>query len=52
MRLLAALAMGVFAYFVVGCVTGYLPDIRFRRGRSRSQLNRRQLWLHQAGVAS
>ncbi|MGH8986940.1 MAG: type II secretion system F family protein [Acidimicrobiia bacterium] len=51
MRLLAALAMGVFAYFLVGFVTGYAPDLAFRRRNTRSQVGRRQLWLHQAGLA-
>ena len=51
MRLLAALAVGVFAYFLVGFVTGYAPDLRIRRTTSRSQVGRRQLWLHQAGLA-
>jgi tight adherence protein B len=51
MRLAAALAMGVFCYFLVGFVSGAAPDLRFRRVRSRSSMSRRQLWLHQAGVA-
>lgn len=51
MRLLAALSVGVSAYFLVGFVTGYAPDLRFRPRSTRSQVGRRQLWLHQAGLA-
>jgi tight adherence protein B len=50
-RLVTALTMGVFAYFLVGFVTGYAPDLRFRRRGARSQVGRGQLWLHQAGLA-
>jgi tight adherence protein B len=49
--LLAGLAVGVFVYFLVGFVTGYAPEIRFRRFRPRRQISNRQLWLNQAGVA-
>jgi tight adherence protein B len=51
MILLAGLAVGVFVYFLVGFGTGYAPDIRIRRLRSRKQISGRQLWLNQAGVA-
>lgn len=51
MRLVAALAVGVFAYFLVGYATGHAPDVRFRRRDRRGLLSRRQIWLHQAGVA-
>lgn len=51
MRLVAALAVGVFVYFLVGFLTGYAPELRIRRARAKSQVSRRQLWLHQAGVA-
>ncbi|HEX6311769.1 MAG TPA: type II secretion system F family protein [Acidimicrobiia bacterium] len=51
MRLVAALSVGVFCYFLVGFVTGAAPDLRFRRRAAGSSLSRRQLWLHQAGVA-
>jgi len=50
-RLLAALAVGVFAYFLVGFITGYAPELRFGRRDRRAQISRRQLWLHQAGIA-
>jgi tight adherence protein B len=49
-RLLAAVAVGVFIYFLVGFVTGYAPRIPLRRRDRRLQISRRQLWLHQAGV--
>ena len=51
MRLMAALAVGVFAYFLVGYATGHAPDVRFRRRDGRGRISRRQVWLHQAGVA-
>ncbi len=51
MTLVAALAVGVFAYFLVGFMTGYAPQLRFRSRGRRSQISRRQLWLHQAGLA-
>jgi len=51
MRLAAALAVGVFCYFLVGFVTGNAPDLPLRWRRSGAQVSGRQLWLHQAGVA-
>ena len=51
MRLLAALAIGVFVYFLVGYATGHPPEVRFRRRDQRSPVSCRQVWLHQAGVA-
>jgi hypothetical protein len=51
-RLLAAVAVGVFIYLLVGFVTGYAPRIPLRRRDRRLQISRRQLWLHQAGMAS
>lgn len=51
MTLVAALAMGVFAYLLVGFTTGYAPELRFRSHSRRAQISRRQLWLHQAGLA-
>jgi tight adherence protein B len=50
-RLLAAVAVGVFVYFLVGFITGYAPRIPLRRRDRQLQISRRQLWLHQAGVA-
>jgi len=50
-RLTAALAVGVFTYFLIGYATGHAPQVRFRRPERRSQVSRRQVWLHQAGVA-
>jgi tight adherence protein B len=49
--MLAALAVGIFCYFLVGFLMGCAPVLRFRRRRARSPVSRRQLWLHQAGVA-
>jgi tight adherence protein B len=49
--MLAALSMGIFCYFLVGFLTGHAPVLRFRRRRASSPVSRRQLWLHQAGVA-
>lgn len=51
MTLLAGLAVGIFVYFLVGLLTGYMPDINVRRFRRRTQISNRQLWLNQAGVA-
>lgn len=51
MTLLAGLAVGVFVYFLVGFLTGYMPEIKIRRFRPRTQISNRQLWLNQAGVA-
>ncbi|MDP8969480.1 MAG: type II secretion system F family protein [Actinomycetota bacterium] len=51
MKLVAALASGVAAYFLVGFVTGYAPRLSGRpTRRPRTQLSPRQLWLIQAGV--
>jgi tight adherence protein B len=50
-RIVAAVAVGIFLYFLVGFVTGYAPELRFRRRDRRAQISRRQLWLHQAGLA-
>jgi tight adherence protein B len=50
MTLLAGLAVGVFVYFLVGFLTGHMPEIRIRRFRRRAQISNRQLWLNQAGV--
>ncbi len=51
MRLVAALAVGAFAYFLVGFLIGQAPEVRVRRRDRRLQITRRQVWLHQAGVA-
>ncbi len=51
MTLLAGLAVGVFVYFLVGFLTGYMPEVRIRRFRRSTQISSRQLWLNQAGVA-
>jgi tight adherence protein B len=51
LTLLAGLSVGVFVYFLVGFATGYAPSIRIRRFAPRTQINDRQLWLNQAGVA-
>jgi tight adherence protein B len=51
MRLVAALAVGIFTYFLVGYATGHPPQVRFRRRKREPQVSRRQVWLHQAGVA-
>lgn len=49
MRLLAALATGVFAYLIVGHITGNGPV--FHQSRSRAPRDAgQQLWLSQAGV--
>jgi tight adherence protein B len=49
--LLAALAVGVFAYFLVGYLIGRAPDVRLQPRRRQAGSSRRQSWLHQAGVA-
>jgi tight adherence protein B len=38
-------------YLAVGRLTGFSPPVPFRRQVRRPQISRRQLWLHQAGVA-
>ncbi len=49
MRLLAALATGLFAYLAAGYLTGNAPA--FRRSSSRpASGGQQQLWLNQAGV--
>ena len=50
MRPLAALCAGIFAYFAVGYMTGYAPELRWRASSKSSQLAGRQLWLIQAGL--
>lgn len=51
MRLVAALAAGVFVYLAVGYATGNAPELRLGavRGR-RAQVSAGQLWMVQAGL--
>jgi len=47
--LLAALAVGIFCYFLTGALTGRTPRVASWR-RPRPAVNAQQLWLTQAGV--
>jgi tight adherence protein B len=49
--LLAAVSTGVFAYLLVGVLTGNAPRLRIRAGTPRTQVSPGQLWLVQAGVS-
>jgi tight adherence protein B len=50
-RIGAALAAGIFAYFAVGYLTGNAPELRIGSVRARrGQVNARQHWLLQAGL--
>jgi tight adherence protein B len=51
MRLLGALAFGIFVFYLVGRMTGHTPMLRLGLGRSRRpDVDDRQLWLRQAGL--
>jgi tight adherence protein B len=51
MRLLGALAFGLFVFYLVGRLTGHTPTLRLGLGRSRkADVGDRQLWLRQAGL--
>jgi tight adherence protein B len=49
MKLVAALCVGVFFYFLVGYITGYAPRLSLRSSR-QTGISTSQLWLLQAGV--
>jgi tight adherence protein B len=48
--LLAVTATGVFAYLLVGVLTGNAPELRLGRSKPKVQVSASQLWLVQAGV--
>ena len=50
MRLLAAAAAAVCAYFAVGYIVGSAPRLELRTRRDRGQLSDTQIWLIQAGL--
>ncbi len=50
MRLIAALLAAVSVYLVVGYITGFPPDLRWRVEKEKSGLSDRQVWLMQAGA--
>ncbi len=49
MTLLAAVAVGVFCYFLAGALSGRTPNVASWK-RPRPAVNAQQLWLTQAGV--
>ncbi|MDP9021364.1 MAG: type II secretion system F family protein [Actinomycetota bacterium] len=50
MTLLGAAITGLFMSLAVGALTGSLPHLDLGRGRTPTQVSRRQLWLIQAGA--
>jgi tight adherence protein B len=51
MRLIGALAFGLFVFYLVGRLTGHTPTLRLGLGGTRkADMGDRQLWLRQAGL--
>src|SRR5688572_18772393 len=51
MRILGALAAGLFVFYGVGLLTGHAPTLRLGLGKSRNaDIGKRKLWLRQAGL--
>ncbi len=52
MRLVGALAAGIFLFFGIGMLTGRVPNLRVGLGKSRDKpdVTTRQVWLTQAGL--
>ncbi len=50
MRILAALATGVFAYLLTAALTDRLPELRPPARHRGTEVSHRQLWLVQAGA--
>lgn len=51
MRILGALAFGLFIFYGIGIFTGHAPTLRLGLGSSRKvEVGKRKLWLRQAGL--